>query len=94
MTYHGNHFYNVNSRVPSLRFVRSALSLSRRRVELTLCRVSQGTGHVFNNYYENVKGSGINAREGAEVLVESNYFKVGGLSPPPSSLTSRTQLIL
>ncbi|TNY18340.1 pectin lyase fold/virulence factor [Rhodotorula diobovata] len=54
VTYHGNHFYNVNSRVPSLRF---------------------GTGHVFNNYYENVKGSGINAREGAEVLVESNYFK-------------------
>ncbi|GAA5897289.1 hypothetical protein JCM8208_003780 [Rhodotorula glutinis] len=54
VTYHGNHFLNVNSRVPSLRF---------------------GTGHIFNNYYENVLGSGINARKGAQVLVESNYFK-------------------
>ncbi|BGP40111.1 hypothetical protein JCM10449v2_004069 [Rhodotorula kratochvilovae] len=34
-----------------------------------------GTAHIFNNYYEGVTGSGINSREGAEVLVESNYFK-------------------
>ncbi|KPV74699.1 polysaccharide lyase family 1 protein, partial [Rhodotorula graminis WP1] len=53
VTYHGNHFFDVNSRVPSLRF---------------------GTGHIFNNYYESVLGSGINARKSAQVLVESNYF--------------------
>ncbi|BGP48209.1 hypothetical protein JCM10450v2_004081 [Rhodotorula kratochvilovae] len=54
VTYHGNYFHNVNSRLPSIRF---------------------GTAHIFNNYYEGVTGSGINSREGAEVLVESNYFK-------------------
>ncbi|GAA5904880.1 hypothetical protein JCM6882_003231 [Rhodosporidiobolus microsporus] len=52
VTYAYNHFYNVNSRLPSLRF---------------------GTGHVF--YYQDVLGSGINSREGAEVLIEGNYFE-------------------
>ncbi|KAE9962971.1 hypothetical protein EG328_011888 [Venturia inaequalis] len=32
-----------------------------------------GTGHVFNNYYENVS-DGINTRKGAQLLVESNAF--------------------
>ncbi|KAK0744878.1 pectin lyase fold/virulence factor [Apiosordaria backusii] len=32
-----------------------------------------GTGHIFNNLYENV-GSAVNTRMGAQVLVESNYF--------------------
>lgn len=33
-----------------------------------------GTGHIYNNYYENVVSTGINSRMGAEVLVESNVF--------------------
>lgn len=32
-----------------------------------------GTGHIFNNYYENVL-DGINTRQGAQVLVENNVF--------------------
>lgn len=32
-----------------------------------------GTGHVFNNYYENVS-DGINTRKGAQLLVESNAW--------------------
>ncbi|KAE9374094.1 polysaccharide lyase family 1 protein [Stipitochalara longipes BDJ] len=38
-----------------------------------------GTGHIFDNYYENVS-DGINTRDGAQVLVESNTF-VGGKKP-------------
>jgi len=34
-----------------------------------------GTGHIYNNFYQNVEGSGINSRMGAEVLVESNVFR-------------------
>ncbi|KAG2014194.1 pectate lyase B [Coprinopsis cinerea AmutBmut pab1-1] len=32
-----------------------------------------GTGHVFNNFFENV-GDGINTRKGAQLLVENNVF--------------------
>ncbi|KAH7117735.1 putative pectate lyase A [Dendryphion nanum] len=32
-----------------------------------------GTGHLYNNYYENVS-DGINTRQGAQVLVENNVF--------------------
>ena len=32
-----------------------------------------GTGHMFNNYYENVN-DGINVRRTGQVLVESNVF--------------------
>ncbi|GJN90485.1 hypothetical protein Rhopal_003496-T1 [Rhodotorula paludigena] len=53
VSYLWNHFYDVNSRLPSLRF---------------------GTGHIANNYYQDIHASGINSREGAEILVESNYF--------------------
>jgi pectate lyase len=52
VTYHNNHWENINSRGPSIRF---------------------GTGHFFNNYY-NAVGDGINARLGAQVLVENNVW--------------------
>src|SRR5579883_2042866 len=54
VTYHHNWFYNVNSRLPSLRF---------------------GTGHVYNNYYENVGDSAIHSRMGAQMLIENNVFR-------------------
>jgi pectate lyase len=38
-----------------------------------------GTGHIYNNYYDNVS-NGINTRDGAQVLVESNTF-VGSKKP-------------
>ncbi|WP_167856251.1 pectate lyase family protein [Hymenobacter metallicola] len=34
-----------------------------------------GTGHVFNNYYKHVYGTGINSRMDACVRVEKNYFE-------------------
>jgi len=34
-----------------------------------------GTGHMFNNYYRHVYGTGINARMGACLRVEKNYFE-------------------
>jgi len=34
-----------------------------------------GTGHVFNNVYENIEASSVNVRMGAQALVESNIFK-------------------
>ncbi|CRG88991.1 carboxymethylenebutenolidase [Talaromyces islandicus] len=38
-----------------------------------------GTGHIYNSYFENVN-DGINTRDGAQVLVESNVF-VGSDKP-------------
>ncbi|KAJ6124530.1 hypothetical protein N7471_011847 [Penicillium samsonianum] len=38
-----------------------------------------GTGHIYNNYYLNVS-DGINTRQGAQLLVESNTF-VGSKKP-------------
>ena len=32
-----------------------------------------GTGHIFNNYYEDVS-DGINTRQGAQLLVQNNVF--------------------
>ncbi|OUM67882.1 polysaccharide lyase family 1 protein [Piromyces sp. E2] len=34
-----------------------------------------GTGHIFNNVYENVEASSVNVRMGAQALVESNVFR-------------------
>ena len=34
-----------------------------------------GTGHMFNNYYLDVSGSGINSRVGAKLRIESNVFE-------------------
>ncbi|WP_311136794.1 pectate lyase family protein [Hymenobacter cellulosilyticus] len=34
-----------------------------------------GTGHVFNNYYKHVYGTGINSRMDACLRVEQNYFE-------------------
>lgn len=53
VTYHHNWFYNVNSRLPSLRF---------------------GTGHVYNNYFQNVSDSAVHSRMGAQMLIENNVF--------------------
>jgi pectate lyase len=36
-----------------------------------------GTGHVFNNYFRHVYGTGINSRMGACLRVEKNYFEDG-----------------
>ncbi len=54
VTYHHNWFYNVNSRLPSLRF---------------------GTGHVYNNYFQNVGDSAVHSRMGAQMLIENNVFR-------------------
>nr|GAT56892.1 predicted protein [Mycena chlorophos] len=53
VTYHHNHFYEINSRTPSLRF---------------------GTGHIYNSHFENVLTSGMDSRDGAQMLIESNQF--------------------
>ncbi len=34
-----------------------------------------GYVHVYNNYYNNITGSGINPRMGGHVLIENNYFE-------------------
>jgi pectate lyase len=57
VTYHHNWFYNVNSRLPSLRF---------------------GTGHVYNNYFQNVTDSAVHSRMGAQMLIENNVFRSVG----------------
>ncbi|KAF8599523.1 pectin lyase-like protein [Ceratobasidium sp. AG-I] len=33
-----------------------------------------GTGHIYNNYLKNVATSGVDSRDGAQTLVESNVF--------------------
>lgn len=58
VTENNNHWENINSRMPSIRF---------------------GTGHVYNSYFVNC-GDGVNTRDGAQVLVESNVFS--GVSKP------------
>lgn len=34
-----------------------------------------GEGHIWNNYYQNVTGSGINSRMGAKMRVDNNVFE-------------------
>ncbi|PTM57782.1 pectate lyase family protein [Desmospora activa] len=34
-----------------------------------------GKAHLFNNYFNNIESSAINARMGAELLIENNYFE-------------------
>ncbi|KFY28183.1 hypothetical protein V493_03061 [Pseudogymnoascus sp. VKM F-4281 (FW-2241)] len=58
VTENNNHWANVNSRMPSIRF---------------------GTGHIYNSYFSEC-GDGINTRQGAEVLVESNVY--AGIKKP------------
>jgi pectate lyase len=43
-----------------------------------------GTGHIYNNYYENVQLTGVNTRMGAQVLVQSSAFVNS-----PVAITSR-----
>jgi len=54
ITFLGNHWQNVNSRLPLFRF---------------------GQAHVANNYYENILDTGINARMGARIRIDGNYFE-------------------
>ncbi|WP_425292876.1 pectate lyase family protein [Gracilibacillus kekensis] len=54
ITFHHNHFQDLNSRVPSFR---------------------HGEGHLYNNYFEGIIDTGINARMGAKLLVENNVFE-------------------
>lgn len=49
-----------------------------------------GTAHIYNNYYENIEGSGINSRMGAQVLVESNLFR-NTKRPISTNLDSREE---
>ena len=34
-----------------------------------------GKGHVYNNYYNNIRSTAINTRAGAEMLIENNIFE-------------------
>ncbi|KAH8672850.1 polysaccharide lyase family 1 protein, partial [Tricladium varicosporioides] len=47
-----NHWFNIGSRTPSLRY---------------------GTGHIYNSYFENMN-TGIDTRDGAQILVQSSVF--------------------
>lgn len=67
ITYANNHWRDVGSRTPSLRF---------------------GTGHVLNSLFERAS-TGINARMGAQVLVENNVFH--DVRRPIESVSSSTQ---
>lgn len=44
-----------------------------------------GTGHMFNNYYVDVEGSGINSRMGAKLRIENNVFENVGSGSMDSS---------
>ncbi|WP_255953820.1 pectate lyase family protein [Streptomyces odontomachi] len=61
ITYMDNHFKNVNSRLPLIRYSHV---------------------HVLNNFYEDILGSAVNCRMGAQVLVEGNYFLRTGSGNP------------
>ncbi|SMF44846.1 Pectate lyase [Alteromonadaceae bacterium Bs31] len=54
VTYHHNHYINIDSRVPLLR---------------------GGTAHIYNNHYDGINKSGINARRGGKAKVDNNYFE-------------------
>ncbi|KAL6595221.1 pectin lyase-like protein [Neocallimastix sp. 'constans'] len=49
-----------------------------------------GTGHVFNNVYENIDSSSVNVRMGAQALVESNIFK-NAKRPISTDLSSKEE---
>ncbi|SMR50395.1 unnamed protein product [Zymoseptoria tritici ST99CH_3D1] len=65
VTYYNNHFSNIYSRIPSIRF---------------------GTVHIFNSYYDG-GDTAVNARMGAQVLVESSVF--AGVKDPVTSENSK-----
>jgi len=46
-----------------------------RNCNSRLPMVRAGVTHIYNNYYSDIVGSGINSRIGARVLVENNYFE-------------------
>ncbi|HSC66168.1 MAG TPA: pectinesterase family protein, partial [Cellvibrio sp.] len=45
-----------------------------------------GEGHIWNNYYQNVTGSGINSRMGAKLRIDNNVFE--GVKNPILSVDS------
>lgn len=47
-----------------------------------------GEGHVWNNYYQNVSGSGINSRMGAKLRIDNNVFE--GVKNPILSADSQS----
>lgn len=54
ISFHHNHWKDVNSRLPLFRF---------------------GEGHIWNSYYQNVEGSGVNSRMGAKIRIDNNVFE-------------------
>ncbi|KAG4102655.1 pectin lyase-like protein [Neocallimastix lanati (nom. inval.)] len=49
-----------------------------------------GIGHIFNNVYENIDGSSVNIRMGAQALVEGNVFK-NAKKPISTNLDSKQE---
>lgn len=37
--------------------------------------IREADGHLYNNYYQDIHSTGINARNGAALLIEGNYFE-------------------
>ncbi|GHO99146.1 hypothetical protein KSF_091940 [Reticulibacter mediterranei] len=48
-----------------------------------------GTGHVYNNYFQNVDDSAIHSRMGAQMLIENNVFS--GVSTPITTTGDSSQ---
>lgn len=68
-----NHFLDVNSRTPSLRFGTGWV-----KYELKLGDISRDRAphrHIFSNVFENVTDSGVDSRDGAQTLIEDNLFQ-------------------
>jgi len=49
-----------------------------------------GTGHIFNNVYENIETSSVNIRMGAQALVEGNVFR-NAKKPISTNLDSKQE---
>jgi len=49
-----------------------------------------GTGHIYNNVYENVESSSVNIRMGAQALVENNVFR-NAKKPISTNLDSKQE---
>jgi len=49
-----------------------------------------GTGHIFNNVYENIEASSVNIRMGAQALVEGNVFRSAN-KPISTNLDSKEE---
>lgn len=71
VTYHHNYWYNLNSRLPSFRF---GQGLVASKIYYTCIVINHDcNSHIYNNYYLN-SADGINTRDGAQLLVQSNVF--------------------